>query len=231
MRWQDILLEFIFPTPRICVLCGAIIDEIGYCASCAEKFELKRLQHGQCGRCGTFGVRGDVCDVCRNWPQYLCRVFSFWPYEEDVRESIAFYKYRNEPWRAPVYGDLLRPLLPYDTDLIVPVPLHPNRLQERGFNQSFLLAKRLAKGSGIPLCDALGRVRHTPHQVGLSRTARQKNLHDAFTVRHREKIAGKTVVIIDDVMTTGSTIEHCAKELHKADAKKIYGLVLATGVR
>ncbi len=231
MRWQDTVLEFLFPTPTICVLCGAIIDEIGYCASCAERFGSKRLQHGQCDRCGTFGVRGDVCDVCRGWPQYLCRVRSLWPYQDDVREAVAYYKYRNEPWRAPVYGDLLLSLLPEEAELIVPVPLHSSRLEERGFNQSLLLAERLAKRSGIPVCDALRRVRNTPHQVGLSRTARQENLNEAFAVRHKQKIAGKTVVIIDDVMTTGSTIEHCARELHKAGVKKVYGLVLATGLR
>lgn len=231
MRWQDAVLEFFFPTPTICVLCGTVLDEIGYCSTCAECFGLKRLQHGQCERCGTFGVRGDVCDVCRDWPQYLRAVRSLWPYQDDVREAVAFYKYRNEPWRAPVYGDLLLPLLPTDADFLVPVPLHPSRLEERGFNQSQLLAKRLALRSGVPLCETLVRVRNTPHQVGLSRSARQDNLQQAFTVRKKHLMTGKTVVLVDDVMTTGSTIEHCARELHKAGAKAVFGLVLATGLR
>ncbi len=230
MHLADAIWEFFFPTPHICVLCEKNVDIIGLCENCRERYGLKKLRYGTCGRCGTFGVRAERCGVCRHWPGYLLGAKSLWPYQEEVRQGIAGFKYRNEPWRGRIYGEALADLLPKEAELIVPVPLHTGRLHERGYNQSALLAKYLSQAVGVPWANVLKRVYATPHQVGLSRDERRTNLRNAFVLSSPQEIQNRYVVIVDDVLTTGSTIEACAKVLHQGGAKGIFALTLAASV-
>jgi ComF family protein len=116
-------------------------------------------------------------------------------------------------------------------DIIVPVPLYPSRFRQRGFNQAELLAKNVALFSGRPLAaNAIKRIRPTLAQAGLSKTERFKNTRGAFKVTDAAGVCGKDVLIIDDVLTTGSTISECARALRKAGAKSISALVLAKGM-
>jgi ComF family protein len=111
---------------------------------------------------------------------------------------------------------------------ILPVPLHPKRLREREFNQSVLLARPLAKRLGIPLdLDAVERVRHTPPQSASTEADRRKNLKGVFRVRRPERIKGRSILIFDDVYTTGATIEELAWSLLRAGAWRVSGLTLA----
>jgi ComF family protein len=113
-------------------------------------------------------------------------------------------------------------------ELILSVPLHPRRLRQRGFNQSLLLARRVSRTHSIPLdFTALRRTRHTEPQTQLSGSERQKNIRGAFEVRRPELIAEKHILLIDDVFTTGSTVQECAKVLLRADAKQVDVLTLA----
>jgi ComF family protein len=113
----------------------------------------------------------------------------------------------------------------------MPVPLHPTRLREREFNQSLLLADRLNRRLGFLLSFTnLGRVRSTEAQTRLRRSARLKNLRRAFQVRRPEEVAGKRVLLVDDVWTTGTTINECAKALRKAGAGDVFALTLARAV-
>lgn len=139
------------------------------------------------------------------------------------------FKFRNKPWLAEALAAQLLPVLPEDFDLLVPVPLHPNRFRERGYNQSALLAKALAEQSGIPWQPCLQRVRDTPHQTGLNRSQRLENLEGAFALHKKANIAGKRIVIVDDVFTTGTTLRQCAKVLHQHGASQILGVTLASG--
>jgi ComF family protein len=114
------------------------------------------------------------------------------------------------------------------SDVLVPVPLHPRRLRERGFNQSALLAAEVARRARRPCCpDALVRRLDTPPQAGLTAAARRRNVRDAFAVRRRASIAGRTVTLVDDVLTTGATALECARRLRDAGASEVRLLTVA----
>jgi ComF family protein len=116
-------------------------------------------------------------------------------------------------------------------DLLVPVSLHVKRLRERGFNQAHLLIRRWAKEEEIPFDGrALSRDRWTEPQTSLSRTERQKNIRGAFSVRHSEQIKGRKILLVDDVYTTGATVNECARVLMKAGAQRVDVLTLARAV-
>ncbi len=113
-------------------------------------------------------------------------------------------------------------------DGIIPVPLHPQRLREREYNQSLLLGNRLSRHTGIPLILAcLVRIRPTVPQTSLSRKERLTNLHRAFSIARPDDIQGKRILLVDDVFTTGTTLHECAKTLRRAGCGPVYGLTLA----
>jgi ComF family protein len=123
--------------------------------------------------------------------------------------------------------DAAHPAFPA-VDLLMPVPLHPVRLRQREYNQSLLLADRLNQRLGLPVSYRnLVRSRHTPAQTELSRSARVKNLRRAFTVLHPEAVAGKRILLVDDVLTTGTTVNECAKALRRAGSSDVYVCTLA----
>jgi ComF family protein len=132
-----------------------------------------------------------------------------------------------------VFGDLLHPAFQnltrdYPADLLVPVPLHIRRLRERGFNQALLLVKELSKRTGIPYAErALKKIKDTPFQITLKKRERRKNLTRAFQVKDREAIKGKAVMLVDDVYTTGTTVNQCSRALHMAGAEKVAVLTVA----
>jgi ComF family protein len=126
-------------------------------------------------------------------------------------------------WEAPAVRVVLA-----EGCVLVPVPLHPRRLRARGFNQSELLARELARRAGRPLvCGALVRRADTPPQTGLPAARRRANLRDAFAVRRRGAVAGRTVVLVDDVLTTGSTARACARALRQAGVSEVRLLTAA----
>ena len=112
-------------------------------------------------------------------------------------------------------------------DLLVPVPLHPKRLAERGYNQSVLLARELGSELGIPVAEPMERCRETSAQAGLRASARQSNVRDAFRCRDGSDLTGRRVGIVDDVCTTGATLEDCARALREAGCASAWGIVVA----
>ena len=118
-------------------------------------------------------------------------------------------------------------LHPRHFDLVVPVPLHPARLRERGFNQAELLAKILAQKINIPLGCALERIRYTTTQTALDRSERMENSHNAFRLRKNTDVRGLRVLLIDDVLTTGSTLSECARVLKRAGANSVHAATAA----
>jgi ComF family protein len=114
------------------------------------------------------------------------------------------------------------------SDVLVPVPLHPRRLRERGFNQSALLAREISRRAGMPTCpDALVRRLDTVPQTGLSAAARRRNVREAFAVGRGASVAGRTVTLVDDVFTTGATALACARQLDEAGAREVRLLTVA----
>lgn len=143
---------------------------------------------------------------------------------------MHLFKYRGKVVLASALGQLLRHAWPAtpEVDVLMPVPLHPSRLRIREYNQSLLLADEVNRDLRLPLVyDNLVRARATPPQTELSRTARLANLRRSFAVRRPADVRGKRVLLVDDVMTTGTTFHECAKALRKAGAGDVYAVALA----
>lgn len=151
------------------------------------------------------------------------------PYGGWLRRAVIAFKYGEEWARAAHLGDALAGAAGEvgPIDAVVPVPLHPERLRERGFNQSLLLAKRVGTQTGIPVMEALLRTRPTPRQVGLGANERAVNVRGAFAGLSGANFAGKRIALVDDVCTTGATLGSCAEVLLGLGASEVIGLTLA----
>jgi ComF family protein len=157
-------------------------------------------------------------------------------YDEHSRKLITRFKYNDGTYLLPTLTDMLERAgseLITQSDLIIPVPLHTKRLLARRYNQSAMLAASLSKQTGVPtLLNGITRTRNTPQQAGLTKRQREKNMQGAFNIpeKYKPHIAHQSVLLIDDVMTTGSTLLSCTKALLKAKAKDVYVLTLARTV-
>ena len=151
-----------------------------------------------------------------------------------VRESIHFFKYEQKFYLRRVLGEWLAdnledPRLQAPFDRIVPVPLHPTRQRERGFNQAKVLAQLLARRAAVPMLDALQRIRYTTTQTRLDRETRIQNLRNAFRMRKSVDVRQLHLLLIDDVLTTGSTVDECARVLKDAGAASVRVVAVARG--
>jgi ComF family protein len=148
-------------------------------------------------------------------------------YEGVARQLIHRFKFGKKPRlagavSAPLCAELYANAKGAGAEVVVPIPLHRKRIFGRSFNQSYLIALEVGKTLSLPVdAGVLARVRFTSPQFSLTSVERHKNIKGAFAVRHPEKITGKTVVIVDDIMTTGSTMWEAAKTLKKGGAKKV----------
>ena len=223
-RLGQMLLDLLFP-PR-CVGCrqaGAWV-----CPACVA--QAGRVEGEICVRCGRPYHGAGLCSTCRVGTFALEQVRAPFYFEGTVQRAVHELKYRGrrvlaEPLGQQLAGYLQR--LDWPAAAIVPVPLHRQRERARGYNQSTLLARSLAAHSGWPLLESgLVRWRNTRPQVGLDGPARQENVRDAFRWQGREPPPGR-VLLLDDVCTTGATMEACARTLREAGALDVRGLVLA----
>ena len=228
----DDLLNLLFPKPSMCLLCESPLNHLGLCSRCEEKYRKRKAFLGWCKSCHSFGRDVDSCDNCRRWQNFSNR--SLLPYEKEVRESILKLKFQNEFWRGEAFGKLLSPLLDdcqLEIDCIIPIPLHKKRLKERGYNQSELIAKGLAKElEKKVVTNVLYRKVNTLTQSGLSHYERYQNVAKAFSVRNSHLIENKRILLVDDVMTTGATLFFAAKALYQHKAKKVIAITLANGI-
>jgi ComF family protein len=225
------LLAVVFPVP--CPTCGALLARPlrgPLCDRCWQT--LPRHRAPLCG-CGFPLSPGQAaCGRCRRGLQPLAIGASLGPYEGSLRTLVHELKYRG---RRRVAARLAEELLAFSPAravlsadaVIVPVPLHPRRQRERGFNQSELVALALGKRAGLEVAAALVRRKDTPPQAGLTAAARRRNVAGAFAVRRRARIAGRVVVLLDDVMTTGATAQSCARMLREAGAAEVRLLAVA----
>ncbi len=208
------------------------------CAPCWLALPWVDLTH-HCGRCGaaTAEPQRRVCPQCADKPWALSGVYAACHYEDAVRRWILGFKFRRQTGLRRLLALLLAlgPQPPADgMDLLVPVPLHRRRLWGRGFNQSLLLAhgwRELRRRWGQPApplaAHLLTRHRYTPPQLTVSAGARAGNVAGAFAVPHPAAVAGRHVVLVDDILTSGATLNACAQALLAADAASVRALVLA----
>jgi ComF family protein len=227
------LLRLLFPW--CCAACGTELpqlDDHGFCGRC--HLHLPRLQGLVCIRCGVpLPYGGMWCYGCKRTPVKL-RVRSALLYKEGIPSAIYRFKYFGRISLANPFADLMAGIyqkqFPDPVDALVPVPLHGRVERQRGFNQASLLAAALSERLKIPWYpDILKRARMTQAQHGLNRQKRKQNLEGAFdpAVTESSAIEGKSILLIDDVCTTGSTFENCAQALKPLRPKRIQGFALA----
>jgi len=170
------------------------------------------------------------CPLCRSGLRGFDSAYSFGAYQGVLRQLVHLYKYSRIKTLSRPLAELMTRVLPLEEqfDAIVPVPLHWMRRWQRGFNQSALLAQILSRRRGIPMRNALRRTHSTRTQAGLSNHARRENVARAFRARG---VDGQRLLLIDDVMTTGSTAAACARALKRAGARRVTLLTLARADR
>jgi competence protein ComFC len=222
---QEKLVDFFFP--RRCVGCG----EMGHflCAGCQQK--LPRLLQPFCKKCGKPESSGGLCPACWGHETAIDGIRSVFRFEGVVRRAIHELKYRNlkaiSGCLAILMANYLKDNQVYG-EVLVPIPLHLRRLRERGYNQSSLLARELGKLIVLPVIDdSLRRLKDSLPQARTTTVEeRRRNVAKAFACRD-DKLSGRGVILIDDVCTSGATLEACAKALKVAGAVSVWGLTLA----
>ncbi len=227
-----------------CVHCGNERDAKGtfLCSPCRE--DIRYIRDPLCGLCGQPGEIDYpyphdefVCGLCQAAPYAFKRARSLGHYETALKSLIRALKYQKQ---TGAVGEI-RPLLQawfeiagddYQGFTVVPVPLHHDKMMERGFDQTYLIAREVADALSVPLqADGLIRARATPPQAELERSQRSANVKNAFAATSPEQIAGKNILLVDDVFTTGSTINEAAKVLKRSGAGRVEAFTLARATK
>ncbi len=234
----DVIGDLLFPIR--CPVCDKPVPyhrlKTGICTDCYKKIPI--IGEHACYKCGRqlTDERKEWCEDCvkRRHGHYYEQGMVLCSYDDVMRESIYRLKYAQRKEYATVYGrymarrfgSVLRSL---GANSIVPVPLHPKRQRERGYNQAAVLAETIGRACGIPVyTDYISRVRNTPPLKSMTPDQRQNNLKKAFKIRRNDVKLGVTIVI-DDIYTTGSTIDAIAEVLMEAGALRVYFMTLAIG--
>ena len=229
------VLDLLFPP--LCIGCRAAVSEPGFCATCWSNITF--LDGPGCACCGLpFAVALDgetLCAACLATPPAFDSARAILAYDEHSRGAILALKHADRLDLVPGFTRWLgrsgRTLLE-NSDVVVPVPLHPLRLWRRRYNQAAELARRLAREWRLAYDPVLIRKRPTPSQGAMaSAKARRRNVMGAFAVADPAKVAGKRVLLLDDVLTTGATAQACARALKRAGAAKVHVLALARVVK
>ncbi len=232
-KYFSLPVDLVFP--RRCPVCDEPVRPFGakICTDCEKK--LKPIEGSTCCRCGKVlcDAEGEYCRDCRNTEHSYERggaVFSY----RDCAGSLYRFKYKNRREYAKWYGEQLSSRLTQvfpgeHFDLVLPVPLYPEKERKRGYNQAWFLAKELSRNVGIPTKkDALIRVKNTLPMKNMGISDRQNNLKRAFHACAND-VKLKAIIVIDDIYTTGTTIDACAQALYRAGADRVCFLTLAIG--
>ncbi len=224
--------------PPLCLSCKRLLrthDEKIFCATCRDS--LSFLSQSHCPVCGVVfpdsPAGHHLCGDCATHPPHYDLARAAVLYDGMMSDMIHRFKYGRDLICGRALGRLLADFEFDDVDwgafdLILPVPLHIRRLRQRGFNQSLLIARQLGKKHGLNVnFSLLKRHRFTLTQTGLHKKERENNMQNAFDVLSPHKIEGRNIMIIDDVYTTGATVNACAKALKKAGARQVAAITLA----
>ena len=227
------LEEFLFPTKFTCLACDEEIKEGAlFCEKCRKDFVVIDAKKA-CKRCGQpIFAEGDYCLDCKNKELSFKRNYAVFPYRSGVKTLIRRFKFGGGKYLADYLANKLAEKLEdieEKIDYITFVPMTKSDERARGYNQSKVLAEKLSDLSGIEVIDVAQKVKRTKQQVGLGFKDRQNNLKGCFKATAR--IDGKTVLVIDDVMTTGATLSELAKVLKKAGAGEVITETVAVNMR
>jgi ComF family protein len=234
-RFSGALFNLVFPDD--CRLCQQPLKNLSRIPVCPACLSLPKALEAEffCRACRTPFVddypldEHDLCTVCRESLVNFDTAYSFGSYEGPLRTLIHLFKYGKVESLAEPLSRFVIQALPLDQnfDLVIAMPMHWRKQWERGFNQAELLAQPVAKRYGLKLSNHLRRKRYTKAQAGLSELQRRENLKDSFAVRRPGQVAGKRVLLIDDVFTTGATLRAAAAVLKNAGAARVSALTLA----
>jgi ComF family protein len=225
VKLGGLALDLLFP--QRCIGCGK--EGSFLCSACQNS--LPRVMPPLCPLCGRPQPSGILCPGCVGWQASIDGIRSPFRFEGTVRQAVYSLKYRNLRALAAPLARLMSDYLaenPVPGDVLVPVPLHRKRLRERGYNQSALLAKQLGRLTGLPVEEncLVRRIHNLPQARTANVEQRRANVVGAFTCRD-EGLKGRRVVLIDDVSTSGATLDACAAELKETGAESVWGLTLA----
>ncbi len=235
------LLDLLFPDNcRVCEQPLVLnqppfkVSRIPVCSACLKAPELFHAEFF-CVACRTPFVNrapldeAGLCSLCRLGVNGFDQVYTFGAYDGVLRKLIHLFKFEGVQTLQRPLGALLAQVLPRETsfDAIVPMPLHWRRRWQRGFNQSGLLAREIARRWQVPVSNVVRRKKNTAPQAGLTSSQRRKNMQGAFEVKRGKRLDGMRLLLIDDVLTTGATASACARALKRAGASHVTFLALA----
>lgn len=231
-RWRDRLLHLLLPAA--CFGCGEPLPAtgaaLGLCGACRTL--LQPVPEGACAICGHRGRPGDPpggsCAACREHPPAFDRLLALWSYEDPLPAVVQALKFRRLDYLGRHLGEALVDRWESELagfDAVVPVPLHWRRRLLRGYNQAERIARPLARRLDLPLTPVLRRVRATPPQTSMGRAGRLANLCDAFRARRGARVHSLHLLLVDDVATTGATLDAAAAVLRRAGAAAVTALV------
>ena len=230
-------LDLLFP-PK-CIFCGQIM-RIGttfeMCSLCKDRLSfIQRIACQKCGKPIVVKDQEDVCSDCKKTNHLYTAATSVFVYSGTVQRALQRMKFEGRRRYAIVFGFLMAnqlkkmknwPII----DIVVYTPLHKKRYAERGFNQAKLLAHEVAKHLDYKVLeDMLYKIKHTPAQSSLVRAKRQQNIYNAFKLNMAIDVKDKTILLVDDIYTTGTTVNECTRYLKAAGAKEVYVITAAIG--
>lgn len=215
--------------PATCLLCGEDSGGASLCTGCHSDLPTLPVDR-LCPRCALPTTHGEHCGACLKEPPHYTRAIALWPYEFPVDRIIHALKYQHRLVVADWLGARLAERLTPTGQTVLPMPLHRERLRERGFNQAGEIARYLARTLYLPYrTDLLQRQRSTSPQADLLPGERQRNVRGAFACSG--DLAGRHVLLVDDVMTTGASVNECARVLRLHGASEITVLVAARALK
>lgn len=230
MNIKENLLNILYPQNFTCVLCGEeIFDDSYLCNEC--KNNLPVIDGDICLKCGEpIKSQAKYCNRCKNKSLALDKIRCPFIYKDKIATAIKNLKFNNHKYLIKVLALFLKETYikeNFDADIITYVPMCERKLKERGFNQAQLLATELGKLLNIEVSDNLIKIKETKRQVDLDYKNRQENLIGAFKIINKKDFKNKKVLIVDDIFTTGATLNCCAECIKKAKPNKIYALCVA----
>ena len=234
INFKEKLLNIFFPSHIKCVFCGEELNEHAVYDTCSHCQQTLPFITRPCLRCGEQmpDSYSNVCYACNKNNRYFTQAKSVFEYTNNVYAIVHKFKYSNKKYLAEPISKYMSELLAtwnISPDIICDVPIHEKKLKKKKYNHSTLLAQKISEYFGIPYLPLCTKIINNPSQTELERNQRKENVKDAYTINptYKKDIKDKTILIIDDVITTCATIDEISKTLLNAGAKEVYAFSFA----